>query len=160
MARRSYDADFKLEVVKTAKETNNAQAARKYGVSRKMVIDWRRQEEALKKMPKKQRARRSGIAHWPELENSLAEWVRQQRQIGCIIRMADMKDQAMSWAHCNPHLSYGFAATTGWCSRFMRRKNLVLRRRKKVAGKLPADLEDKLDDTEDHRLPGNDEDRA
>ncbi|CDW56533.1 BrkDBD domain containing protein [Trichuris trichiura] len=90
---RSYKAGFKLEVVKMAKETNNAQAARKYGVTPKMVIDWKNQGEALKKMPKKKRASRSGIASWPELENGLAEWDREQRQNGRIITRTDMKDE-------------------------------------------------------------------
>ncbi|CDW52385.1 BrkDBD domain containing protein [Trichuris trichiura] len=73
MTQRSYEAGFKLEVVEMAKESNNAQAARKYRITRKMVTDWRKQEEALKMMPKEQCARRSGIDSCPELENSLAE---------------------------------------------------------------------------------------
>ncbi|CDW60040.1 BrkDBD and DDE 1 and HTH Tnp Tc5 domain containin g protein [Trichuris trichiura] len=146
MKRKSYTAGFKLEVVKVAKESNNAQAARKYGVTRKMVIDWRKQEEALKKMPKKQRARRSGIASWPELENGLAEWDREQRQSGRIVTRKDMRDQAMNRANSNPYLAYGFTATQAWCSRFMKRKKLVLRQKTKVAQKKPVDLEDKLRD--------------
>ncbi|CDW55121.1 BrkDBD domain containing protein [Trichuris trichiura] len=53
MTRRSYKGGFKLEVVKIAKESNNAQAAKKYGVTLKVVIDWMSKEEALEKMPKK-----------------------------------------------------------------------------------------------------------
>ncbi|CDW60084.1 BrkDBD and HTH Tnp Tc5 domain containing protein [Trichuris trichiura] len=148
MKRKSYKAGFKLEVVKMAKETNNAQAARKYGVTRKMVIDWRKQEEALKKMPKKQHARRSGTASWPELENPLAEWVREQRQSGRIVTRTDMQDKAMNWARYNPHLSYGFTAKHGWCSHFMKRKDLVLRQGTKTAQKMAVDLEDKLRDSQ------------
>ncbi|CDW57140.1 BrkDBD domain containing protein [Trichuris trichiura] len=73
MTRKNYNAGFKLEVVKMAKESNNAQAVRKYRITRKMVINWRKQEEALKMMPKEQCARRPAIASCPELENSLAE---------------------------------------------------------------------------------------
>ncbi|KFD59721.1 hypothetical protein M514_28104 [Trichuris suis] len=73
MTRRSYTAGFKLQVIKMAKETNNSEGASKYGVTRKMVIDWKNQE-ALKTLPKKQCSRRSGSARWPELENDLAEW--------------------------------------------------------------------------------------
>ncbi|KFD47118.1 hypothetical protein M513_12028 [Trichuris suis] len=143
---RSYTAGFKLHVVKMAKETNNSQVAKKYGVTQKMVIDWRNREEALKRIPKKKCARRSGIAHWPELENYLAEWVRQQRQNSRIIRRTDVRDQAMKWARFNQHVSSGFTATTGWRSRFMKSKDLVMRQRTKVAQKMPVDLGDKLRD--------------
>ncbi len=35
-------------------------------------------------------------------------------------------------------------ASIGWCDRFMRRQKLVIRRKTKIAQKLPKDLEDKL----------------
>ncbi|KFD61547.1 hypothetical protein M514_26235 [Trichuris suis] len=95
--RRSYGAGFKLQVVKMAKETNNSQAARKYSVTQKMVIDWRNQEEALKKTLKTKCARRSAIVYWPEMENHLAQWVRKQRQRGHITTGTDMRNQVMKW---------------------------------------------------------------
>ena len=37
-----------------------------------------------------------------------------------------------------------FKASAGWCTRFMRRKNLTLRQRTHIAQKLPKDVDDKL----------------
>ena len=39
----------------------------------------------------------------------------------------------------------GFVASAGWCTRFMNRYRLVLRQKTKIAQKLPADLEAKID---------------
>ena len=45
-----------------------------------MVRDWRKNEDAIKKMPMRKCAMRRGIACWPELENIVAEWLEEQRQ--------------------------------------------------------------------------------
>lgn len=50
----------------------------------------------------------------------------------------------MKLAKSNPDTSKDFKATRGWCNRFMNRKGLVLRRRTKIAQKLPCDLESKI----------------
>ena len=56
--RASYDAEFKLDVVKRAKVSNNTQAAEHFGVNEKQVRNWRKQEEQLSKMAKKKKANR------------------------------------------------------------------------------------------------------
>ena len=43
-----------------------------------------------------------------------------------------------------------FQATNSWCTRFLRRRNFVLRQKTKIAQKLPEDLEEKI--TSFHRL--------
>ncbi|KFD50651.1 hypothetical protein M513_08458, partial [Trichuris suis] len=81
---------------------------------------------------------------WPELENYLEEWVKEQRQNGYVVTRGGLKAQAMRWAKLNEPLCRNFKATSGWCSRFMKRKDLVLRQKTKIAQKLPADLDDKV----------------
>jgi transposase-like protein len=46
--RWSYDADFKLIVIKHVEETNNCAAARKFGVAEPNVRHWRKQKELSK----------------------------------------------------------------------------------------------------------------
>jgi transposase-like protein len=46
--RWSYDANFKLMVIKHAEQTNNCATARKLGVSEPNVRRWRKQKELLK----------------------------------------------------------------------------------------------------------------
>jgi transposase-like protein len=45
---RSYDANFKLMVIKHAEETNNCAMAQKFGVEEPNVRHWRKQKELLK----------------------------------------------------------------------------------------------------------------
>ena len=48
---RSYTVKFKLEVVKYASNNSKAEASRKYGVHRKLVQTWCRQESDLSTIP-------------------------------------------------------------------------------------------------------------
>ncbi|KFD64659.1 hypothetical protein M514_20376 [Trichuris suis] len=123
--KRSYDAGFKLTVIDMAKKTNSCAAARKYGVTEKMVRDWRRNEDALKTIPRSKCAMRSGAPFWPELENYLEGWLTQQRQNGNAVTRGSLKAQAIRWAKLNEPLCRDFKATSGLCSRFMKRKDLV-----------------------------------
>ena len=81
---------------------------------------------------------------WPELERDLCEWVDQKRQNGFIVTRAMIRIQALAWAAKNQEKSANFKATCSWCTRFMKRSNLVLRQKTKIAQKLPSDLEDKI----------------
>ena len=49
--RKSYEAGFKLKVVKYAEEHGNRKAGREFGVSEKVVRGWRKQKDQLKMMP-------------------------------------------------------------------------------------------------------------
>jgi transposase-like protein len=48
--RWSYDANFKLVVIKPAKEANNCAAAQKFGVVEPNVRCWRKQKELVKEV--------------------------------------------------------------------------------------------------------------
>ena len=61
--RRKHEASFKLKVVNFAKETNNCAAARQYGVTGKMVRDWKAKEDALKSTSRAKCALRRGTSH-------------------------------------------------------------------------------------------------
>ena len=94
-------------------------------------------------MPKKKCAR-FGVCHWPALETYLEEWVRENGQMGISVSRHNIRSEALKWAKKNPDQCQNFSGTRSWCSRFMERKNLVLRQKTKIAQNLPADLEDKI----------------
>ena len=142
--RMKYDAQFKLKVVEFAKKTNNCAAAREYGISEKLVRDWKKSEDSLKEMPAKKCANRGAKPRWPELEKDVSEWVLENRQNGFPVSRNAIRVYALKWAKSNPSKSENFKATASWCSTFMKRNDLVLRQKTKIAQKLPAELEEKV----------------
>lgn len=142
--RMKYDASFKCKVIKFAKNTNNCAAAREFGINEKLVRDWKKNELLISKMPKSKCALRTGKVQWPELENAVEDWVTANRQNGYIISRNSIRLFALKWSKSNYEENTDFKATIGWCDRFMKRKNLVLRQRTKIAQKLPEDYNDKL----------------
>lgn len=130
--RMKYDASFKLQVVEFANSSNNNAAARRYKVNEKLVRDWKKREAFLKTIPKRKYALRSGICHWPQLETYLECWVNKKRENGHKITRSYIRYEALEWAKLHPDETKNFKATVNWCSRFMKRKNLVLRPRTKI----------------------------
>ena len=126
--RKKYEASFKLKVIEVAKVSNNCAAARTFDVTEKIVRDWRRNEDNLRNMPKEKCAMRRGSTRWPQLEDYVAEWVFELRQDGYIVTRNKIRTYALKWAQA--HELKDFKATSGWCSRFMNRKNLSIRQRK------------------------------
>jgi len=67
---------LKLRVIQFAENSNNYAAGREFGVSEKLVRDWRKQVDVLREMAKTKRARRGDHqANFPALEASLYEWI-------------------------------------------------------------------------------------
>ena len=143
-----YSAKLKLQVVKFAEDSNNCAASREFSVNEKLVRDWRRQVEKLKCMPRNKCANRGKQCQWPELEDSLGTWIEDQRRSGYIITRNLIRIKATAIA-CEKNLR-NFKATNSWCTRFLRRKNFVLRQKTKIAQKLLEDLEEKI--TSFHRF--------
>ncbi|KAM3844362.1 uncharacterized protein M6D78_002327 isoform 2-T4 [Vipera latastei] len=120
--RKKYEASFKLNVVKFAIEHNNCAAARQYGVTEKMVRDWKANEKGLKSMPRGKCALRRGTPHWPELEKHVIDMVNEHRQSGYIVTRNKIRLFALQWAKSNPDHSKRFKATVSWCTRFLERQ--------------------------------------
>ena len=78
-SRRSYTAAFKLEAIAYAKENGNRAAGRHYGISEKIVRDWRQTENCLRLTKKSKKADRGNKARWPVLEEKIESWVLEQR---------------------------------------------------------------------------------
>uniref|UniRef100_K7FTH4 HTH CENPB-type domain-containing protein n=1 Tax=Pelodiscus sinensis TaxID=13735 RepID=K7FTH4_PELSI len=142
MKRPHHSSSKKKKVVNFAKEHNNCAAASQYGVTEKMVRDWKANEDALKSMPSSKCALRRGTPHWSKLEKHIADMVHHQN--GYVVTRNKIRMFALQWAKSNPDHSKGFKATVSWCTRFLERHNLVLRQKTKIAQKLPADLDGKV----------------
>jgi hypothetical protein len=130
--RRKYEAGVKLKVIKMAKEWNNCAAARAFDITEKMVREWRKNEDGIKRMPMEKFSMRRGIACWPDLENNVAEWVQEERQDCNIVTKNMIRVYALKWARANAERSKEFKATMSWCNRFMNRKNLVMQQKTKI----------------------------
>ena len=120
--RATYSAKFKLSVINFAESNNNCAAARKYGVSEKLVRDWRKAREKLSKMPKAKCADRGRACSWPNLEENLKKWILDQRQSGFIVTRNAIRLKAKTLAKAEKLTE--FQASASWCTRFMNRQGL------------------------------------
>lgn len=141
--RKSYSADYKLQIVKYAAENGNRAAERKFGVSEKLVRDWRKTEVTLTQMKKTKKANRGLKARWPELEERVHRWVLEQRAAGRGLSTVQLRLHAMVVAK-EMNIN-DFAGGPSWCYRFMQRNRLSIRARTTLCQKLPADFQAKVD---------------
>lgn len=141
----SYSAAYKLKVISVAEDSNNCAASRKFGISEKLIRDWRKKKSELLNIPKTKKALRHGTPSFPELEKALSEWIRERRRSGYVVTRTGLRLHAIKLAK-EEKFSAGnnFRASAGWCTRFMKRNGLSLRQRTKIAQKLPQDLEQKI----------------
>ena len=140
-ARTSYTAAHKLAVCKYAEEFGNRAAGRKFDIDEKNIRRWRKSTEVLKAMPAKKKAMRGGKPNWPELEDKLYGWVKDLRAQGHAISTTTLRLKAREFAR-EMKIS-DFLASNSWAHRFMRRKELSIRRRTHIAQRLPDELEEK-----------------
>ena len=72
---------------------------REFGISEKLVHDWKKKKAELEKLPRGGRSQRPGVKpRWPELEDKLLEWVLERRQngIGICGTMIRLKAKSMA----------------------------------------------------------------
>ena len=95
-------------------------------------------------MPKNKCSHRGKKCQWPELEDKLIVWIKEQRQSSYIVtrNMICFKTLAMT----NELNITGFQASNNWCTRFLACNNLALCQKTKIAQRLPIDLEEKIVD--------------
>ena len=114
--RLSYSNGFKLKVAELAIKNGNRSAGREYGVSEKLVRDWRKKKTELAKLPRAGRSQRPGVRpRWPELKNRLLEWVLERRMNGIGISRTMIRLKAKSMAkNMPPGDVEGFTGSTCW----------------------------------------------
>ncbi|XP_019720741.1 DNA (cytosine-5)-methyltransferase 3B-like isoform X2 [Hippocampus comes] len=141
--RKSYPAEFKLQVVKYAVENSNRAAGRKFGVSETGVRAWRKAKVTLLAMKKTRKANRGQKARWPQLEERVHRWALEQRAAGRGLSTTKLRLHALVVAK-EMNVS-DFAGGPSWCYRFMQRNRLFIRAQKPVGQKQPADFQGKTD---------------
>lgn len=141
--RNSYDVRYKLEVIEFAQQSSNCAAERKYGVSEKMVRDWRSKEEKIRNASSKSvKKLRTVLSPYDDLEMKLKDWIIELRSNGYIVTRPTVRLRALQLAKDFGHPE--FKASAGWCTRFFNRNGLTLRQRTHIAQKLPKDIETKV----------------
>ena len=143
--RTSYTAGYKLKVIQFAEEKNNCAAAREFSINESVIRAWRKRKPELVAMPKSKKTLRFRKTPYEKMEDSLYSWICELRQNGLIVTRMAIRTKAMQ-LHKLPEFATteSFKASRGWCTRFMRRRGLVLRQRTHIAQKLPKDLDEKL----------------
>ncbi|KAL1465896.1 hypothetical protein MTO96_043068 [Rhipicephalus appendiculatus] len=119
-------------------------AQRQFGVSEKSVRYWRNQESKLSVCNARKTSFRGRRAVHPELEDKVADFVREYRARSLPVSAELIRTKAVELA-CEADLSREeFKGSIYWVRRFMRRKGFALRRRTSICQKLPEGYEDKL----------------
>ena len=86
--RATYDATFKLKVVKFAQECqNNRLTARKFMISEKRIQEWRKSASKLATLPKIKKANRGKKTQFIQEEQQLEEWLVSIKQSGYIVTL-------------------------------------------------------------------------
>uniref|UniRef100_A0A915PD32 Brinker DNA-binding domain-containing protein n=1 Tax=Meloidogyne floridensis TaxID=298350 RepID=A0A915PD32_9BILA len=80
--KKAYSIEKKIEVIEFAKKNSNHAAARRFGVSRSSVIDWRAQEGKLRESKRINKRLPGGgrSLRFMESDEQLANWVRERRK--------------------------------------------------------------------------------
>ena len=143
--RISYDCAFKLKVITFAEEHGNRAAERNFGISESNVRLWRKKKYELEKMPKDKRANRHGDTPFKLLESDLCAWISEIRSRGLTVSRMSIRAKALLMSQDKKYeIDQNFKASAGWCTRFMNRNGLTIRRRTHIAQKLPNDVNDKV----------------
>jgi transposase-like protein len=123
--RRSYDFKFKLKVIREAEKTNNCAAARKFNVTENNVRRWRQQKNDLSNSSGTRTAFRGPKkGRFDEIEVEVVKYINDIRREGFPVTRESVQFKGREVAR-NLSISQ-FKASTGWCTRMMRRNGCVV----------------------------------
>ncbi|XP_049275014.1 uncharacterized protein LOC125759811 isoform X1 [Rhipicephalus sanguineus] len=124
--RRSYTATFKRAAILRAEETNNCAAGRKFGVSERIVRQWRLQRNEIFACDTKRRGFRGPKSgRFPELETKLAAYVTELRERSVMVTGEMVMRRARVLASQAGIAKAHFKASRAWASRFLKRAGLA-----------------------------------
>uniref|UniRef100_A0A4X2L5G1 HTH CENPB-type domain-containing protein n=1 Tax=Vombatus ursinus TaxID=29139 RepID=A0A4X2L5G1_VOMUR len=142
---RNYSAGFKLKVIVFAEQHGNRAAERQFSVSEKLVRDWRKQKDKLENTNLSRRAFRGPkTGKFPQIDEEVFVYVNEMRNSGYRISYEMLQMKAREVARKHNILTTQFKESRGWVMRFLRRRNLSVRRRTALCRKLPPDYTDQL----------------
>ena len=144
--RKAYTVGYKLEVIEYAKQHGNRAAERHFGPppTEKIIREWRKQEEELKKTKNRKHGLRYKEAKFPQLEEIMKTWVDDHRNNGYSVSTKMIMEEAKRLAAERNIPANEFTGSSSWCYRFMKRNNLSMRVKTRIAQKLPAEYKDKV----------------
>ncbi|CAF1085979.1 unnamed protein product [Brachionus calyciflorus] len=139
---------FKKKVISFHKNGNSInKTALEFQLDRRVVSRWIKVETKIINT-KLQRNRfavssEKNNAMYPAMENQLANWISEKRNLGCCITAHSIKSKAIE---CFNELyknteegMYEFQCSNGWLNNFLKRKNFTLRRITTSGRELPKD---------------------
>ena len=157
--RDSYSLTQKLEVAFLARQIGRNKAARQHNLDATLVGRWMKKyvdyEFDLLSLDNKKSKRIGSGRHefFVEEENVLYQWVLQLRSAGLAVNYTSLKIKMKELVEASITDSNdskknetlrNFKASSCWLRRFLKCRNLSLRRKTKIAQKMSDDLEDKL----------------
>jgi hypothetical protein len=142
----SYAVGFELKLVEYGEKHDNRAAGREFTVSGFNVCYWRKQKDALLQTTNISREvfRGPKSGKFPELEDEILEYARGLRNIGVSVLHKMLHLQAREIAIRQGISPSQFKVSRGWMCRFMKRKQLSLRRRTSLSQRMPKDFDDKI----------------
>jgi len=133
--RKGYSLKFKEKaLLELAKNNNNCQnTAQRLNIPRQCLMRWYKQKdkigEARNKIVRQRLRNGPSRAFHPEMEQTLEQWIKDERAKGVCISGFVIKVKAVELIRTpNYATTSPFKASDGWLANFLRRKNFTLRR--------------------------------
>ena len=127
-----------------ARESNNSQAARQLGITETNIRNWIKNEHEIREgKPDARVSKPRRVAKYPELEVKVCAFIDDKRKKGIPVSREDIREEAMKIKR-ELNIQDNFRASSGWCSKFMKRNSYSVRRPTKIAQKLPNHYVDKI----------------
>lgn len=162
--KRSYTREEKLKYIQLYKNTyvetepgvrsliSKRQAAKNFGISHSIFINWLRKEDQLRSCRSGTRSMNNKPASWPEFEEKIygdfMEWRKRRRAINKAWFLRTAKKYFFELypneVVVNPEdgsKTYGSKFSSGWFHRFKERWRISWRAKTRIASKTPAEAE-------------------
>ncbi|XP_005941610.1 E3 ubiquitin-protein ligase UHRF1-like isoform X4 [Simochromis diagramma] len=135
--RYAYEASLKLKAISRAIQLGNRAASREFRINESMVRKWRKQEDELRQVEETRQSFRGNKERWPQLEDTIEQWVIEQRTAGRHVSTASIRQKATAIAR-DMKLD-DFQGGPSWCFRFMKRRNFSISTNTTISQQLPED---------------------
>jgi len=126
-----------------AESHGNRTAEREHEIDESLIRKWRKDRDrifASNARRKSFRGPKTGL--YAEIEEIVETFVLEERAQARVVTREKIRKRALEEARITGIVD--FVASDGWCTRFMARRSLSLRRRTSVCQKLPSHFEEKL----------------
>jgi hypothetical protein len=126
-----------MHVLHYASNSSIRATAKHFGLERKQVRDWVRNQQSYHQqsfLHTRYRVARADMCQHPAMENDLSTWIMDKRASGLCVTAGMIRVEAVRLLP-----NGNFSASNGWLDRFMKRKRLTIRRITTSGRELPRD---------------------